>query len=102
MSTVTTKTPWTAVDRSDRSFGRYPGVPGATLSARESEVLALIARGYSNKEIADELFLSINSIKSHIRSAYRRIGVERRTQAVLWAIEHAPLVAVDSESQSAS
>ena len=55
------------------------------LSPRESEVLALIAQGLSNQEIADRAFLSINSVKTYIRSAYRKIGVERRTQAVLWA-----------------
>ena len=55
------------------------------LSPRESEVLALIAQGLSNQEIAERAYLSINSIKTYIRSAYRKIGVARRTQAVLWA-----------------
>jgi two-component system, NarL family, response regulator LiaR len=58
------------------------------LSARESEVIALIAQGLSNQEIADRAYLSINSVKTYIRSAYRKIGVERRTQAVLWATQH--------------
>ena len=48
-------------------------------------MLALIAQGLSNQEIADGAFLSINSVKTYIRSAYRKIGVQRRTQAVLWA-----------------
>ena len=48
-------------------------------------MLCLIAQGLSNQEIADRAFLSINSVKTYIRSAYRKIGVERRTQAVLWA-----------------
>jgi NarL family two-component system response regulator LiaR len=64
--------------------GDWPGRQHG-LSARESEVLALIAQGLSNQEIADRAFLSINSVKTYIRSAYRKIGVERRTQAVLWA-----------------
>jgi two-component system, NarL family, response regulator LiaR len=64
--------------------GDWPGRAHG-LSARESEVLALIAQGLSNQEIAERAFLSINSVKTYIRSAYRRIGVERRTQAVLWA-----------------
>jgi DNA-binding NarL/FixJ family response regulator len=64
--------------------GDWPG-RDIGLSARESEVLALIAQGLSNQEIADRAFLSINSVKTYIRSAYRKIGVERRTQAVLWA-----------------
>lgn len=58
------------------------------LSPRESEVLALIAQGLSNQEIADRAYLSINSIKTFIRSCYRKIGVTRRTQAVLWATKH--------------
>jgi NarL family two-component system response regulator LiaR len=58
------------------------------LSPRESEVLALIAQGLSNQEIADRAYLSINSIKTYIRSCYRKIGVTRRTQAVLWATDH--------------
>lgn len=57
------------------------------LTAREAEVVALIANGLSNDEIARQLFISINTVKSCIRSAYRRIGVTRRSQAVAWAIE---------------
>jgi len=64
--------------------GDWPGRDHG-LSSRESEVLALIAQGLSNQEVADRAFLSINSVKTYIRTAYRKIGVERRTQAVLWA-----------------
>ena len=56
------------------------------LTRREEEVLRLICRGVSNDEIARRLFLSINSVKSHIRTLYRKIEVERRPQAVLWGI----------------
>ena len=65
--------------------GDWPG-RSAGLSPREAEVIALITQGLSNQEIADRAYLSINSIKTYIRSAYRKIGVERRTQAVLWAV----------------
>ena len=58
------------------------------LTAQEDRVLALITAGLSNKEIADALYLSINSVKSHIRNAYQKIGVSRRSQAVSWCIEH--------------
>ena len=58
------------------------------LTERVSEVLALITQGHSNSEIARLMYLSINSIKSHIRSAYRKIGVTTRTQAVLWGVDH--------------
>ena len=71
----------------DDRLGDWPGRQFG-LTPRESEVLALIAQGLSNQDIADALFLSINSVKSYIRSAYRRIGVERRSPAVLWALSH--------------
>jgi len=58
------------------------------LSAREAEIIALITQGLSNKEIAERSYLSINSVKTYIRTAYRKIGVERRAQAVLWGIKH--------------
>ena len=58
------------------------------LSDRESEVLALITQGKSNDEIAGLTYLSINTVKSYVRSAYRKIDVDSRTQAVLWGIDH--------------
>ena len=58
------------------------------LTERESEVIALITQGHSNREIAALTFLSPNSIKMYIRSSYRKIGVSSRTQAVLWGIDH--------------
>ena len=58
------------------------------LSERESEILALITQGKSNAEIADIVYLSINSIKTYIRSAYRKIGAANRVEAVLWGVEH--------------
>ncbi len=58
------------------------------LTYREAEVVALISDALTNVEIAERLFLSINSVKSHIRSAYRKMAVERRSQAVRWAHEN--------------
>ncbi|MFD1721735.1 LuxR C-terminal-related transcriptional regulator [Amnibacterium endophyticum] len=58
------------------------------LTEREAEVLALITQGRSNAEIARLTWLSPNTVKSYIRSAYRRIGAVNRTQAVLWGVEH--------------
>jgi DNA-binding NarL/FixJ family response regulator len=60
----------------------------AGLSPRESEVLQLVLQGLSNKEIADSMYLSINSVKSYIRSAYRKIEVNSRSQAVIWGMNH--------------
>ena len=69
---------------------QLPDWPGRTvgLSAREAEVVALITQGFTNEEIARNCYLSINSVKSYIRSAYRKMGVERRSQAVLWGVQH--------------
>jgi two-component system, NarL family, response regulator LiaR len=63
-------------------------VPTHHLSTRESQILALIVRGLSNQEIAETAFLSINSVKTYIRTAYRKMGVTRRSQAVVWAMQH--------------
>lgn len=67
--------------------GNWPGREEG-LSYRESEVIALITEGLSNAEIAQGMFLSPNSVKSYIRSAYRKIGVLRRSQAVSWGMRH--------------
>jgi DNA-binding NarL/FixJ family response regulator len=58
------------------------------LTDRESEILALITQGMSNAEVADLTFLSPNTVKSYIRTVYRKIQVASRTQAVLWGIRH--------------
>jgi DNA-binding NarL/FixJ family response regulator len=58
------------------------------LTGRDMDVLELVASGRANEEIAQTLYLSINSVKSYIRSAYHKIGAGSRSQAVLWAIEH--------------
>ena len=67
---------------------RSPDAPAESLSPREAEILALIARGWTNSEVSDELFLSFNTVKSHIRSAYRKIDVDSRTQAVVWCFRN--------------
>ena len=58
------------------------------ITDRESEVLALITQGKSNAEVAQLTYLSPNTVKSYIRSVYRKIGAESRTQAVLWGVDH--------------
>ena len=67
--------------------GDWPGRDEG-LTARESEVLALITQGLSNQDIAQRTHLSINSVKTYIRHAYRKIGVDSRSKAVLWGIDH--------------
>jgi len=73
--------------RGRRRHGSWPGRDEG-LTEREAEIIALIARGLSNQEIADLAYLSINSVKTYIRTAYRKMGVTRRSQAVRWALEH--------------
>lgn len=74
---------------------RAPAVNGSDwpgrsegLTDREAEILALITQGMSNAEIAELTYLSPNTIKSYIRSLYRKIDVSSRTQAVLWGVAH--------------
>lgn len=73
--------------REEIEIADWPG-RGAGLSPREAEVVALITQGATNEEIARTCYLSINSVKSYIRSAYRKMGVERRSQAVLWGVKN--------------
>ena len=62
------------------------GPHGEELSTREWEVLQLIAAGDSNQEIADDLFLSMNTIKTYVRTGYAKIDVTSRSQAVAWVL----------------
>ena len=74
--------------RASRAVGLdWPG-RAEGLTDRESEILALITQGKSNAEVATLTFLSPNTVKSYIRTIYRKIGVASRTQAVLWGVEH--------------
>ncbi|NLK07727.1 MAG: helix-turn-helix transcriptional regulator [Firmicutes bacterium] len=58
----------------------------AGLTPREVEVLALIATGMTNVEIAKELFISPHTVKNHVTNIYKKLQVEDRTQIALWAI----------------
>lgn len=60
----------------------------AVLTEREREVLALLACGASNREIARELYLSVDTVKTHVRHLFRKLGVGNRTQAALAADQY--------------
>jgi DNA-binding NarL/FixJ family response regulator len=64
---------------------RSAGSPLDALSDREREVLAMVAQGLPNKLIARELEISEKTVKAHLTSVFRSIGVTDRTQAALWA-----------------
>jgi DNA-binding NarL/FixJ family response regulator len=65
----------------------WPG-RGEGLSEREAEILALITQGMSNADVARLTYLSPNTVKSYVRTIYRKLGVGSRTQAVLWGVHH--------------
>ncbi|MCU1458725.1 MAG: two component transcriptional regulator, LuxR family [Actinomycetia bacterium] len=60
------------------------------LSAREEEVLRLVAEGLANKQIARRLGITERTVKAHLTSVFNRIGVQDRTQAALWARDNLP------------
>ena len=64
--------------------------PADTLSEREREVLRLTAMGMANKQIARALRISERTVKVHLGNVFRRIGVNDRTSAAMWAREHLP------------
>jgi NarL family two-component system response regulator LiaR len=58
------------------------------LSPREAEVISLVVRGLSTREISDDTYLSQNTVKTYLRTAYRKMGVSSRSQAVVWGMRH--------------
>jgi two-component system response regulator DesR len=69
------------VGRGMTVFARQEEGPAVPLSVREREVLDLIGRGATNREIAERLYLSAHTIKDHTSSLYRKLGVRNRAQA---------------------
>ena len=67
---------------------RRAASPADGLSGREREVLAMVAEGLPNKLIAYRLGISEKTVKTHLTSVFRQIGVTDRTQAALWAQRH--------------
>jgi two-component system nitrate/nitrite response regulator NarL len=64
------------------------GKRGNHLSARESEILAFVSSGESNRAIAQKLSISEGTVKGHLRAITRKLGVPNRTKAAIWALEH--------------
>jgi two-component system, NarL family, response regulator LiaR len=59
-----------------------------TLSVREREILGLLANGWSNRRIADECFLSLNTVRTHVQNVLVKLGVHSKLEAVAFALEH--------------
>jgi DNA-binding NarL/FixJ family response regulator len=76
-----------SAERSSAPAGPPPGLPDG-LSAREGEVLGLIAAGRSNREIAAALFVSEATVKTHVNNIFAKTGVRDRAQAVRYAFQH--------------
>jgi DNA-binding NarL/FixJ family response regulator len=67
--------------------GRSPEQPIAPLTTREEEVLVTLARGRTNAEIADELYISLSTVKTHLASLMGKIGARNRVEMAMWAYE---------------
>jgi LuxR family maltose regulon positive regulatory protein len=73
------------LERFDAQAGRPagpPAVPVVRLTDSERAVLCFLPSHMTNEEISEALFLSVNTVKTHLRSAYRKLGVNSRRQAI--------------------
>lgn len=85
----------TEVDKKIKAHDAKPDLH-EDLTARERDILALLAKGYDNQTIADELFISLKTVKTHVSNILSKLEVDDRTQAVVYAFKH-HLVAQDDE-----
>ncbi len=83
-ATVPTPSP---AERPSAPPAKAPTYPNE-LTAREVDVLRLLAKGLTSAQIAEQLILSLLTVNTHVRSIYSKLGVTSRSAATRWAIEH--------------
>ncbi|AUT06662.1 response regulator [Streptococcus parauberis] len=77
----------TEVDKKIKEHDKNPELH-EELTAREFDILYLLAKGYDNQTIADELFISLKTVKTHVSNILSKLDVDDRTQAVVYAFQH--------------
>ncbi|HFI0254837.1 TPA: response regulator [Streptococcus suis] len=85
----------TEVEKKVEHHKRHPDLHD-DLTAREREILTLLAKGYDNQRIAEESFISLKTVKTHVSNILSKLAVSDRTQAVVYAFQHG-LVAQEEE-----
>ncbi|MEX2784423.1 response regulator [Streptococcus sp. H49] len=85
----------TEVDKKIKAHNQNPDLH-EDLTAREHDILKLLAKGYDNQTIANELFISLKTVKTHVSNILAKLEVDDRTQAVVYAFKH-HLVPQDEE-----
>ena len=77
----------TEVDKKIKAHDKQPELH-EDLTVRERDILRLLAKGYDNQTIADELFISLKTVKTHVSNILAKLEVDDRTQAVVYAFKH--------------
>jgi DNA-binding NarL/FixJ family response regulator len=85
---ITRKTAAFLMRRMSQHDPAQPEIPESVLSEREIEILQFVAHGLSNKAISDELSLSENTIKYHLKNILQKLNVQNRTEAVMYAVRN--------------
>jgi two-component system, NarL family, response regulator LiaR len=67
---------------------KHQHLPHEELTSREMEILMLMAQGKTNQDIADELFIALKTVKTHVSNILSKLNVQDRTQAVIYAFKH--------------
>lgn len=69
------------------------------LSNREAEVAELVSRGLSNKEVANQLFVTEKTVKFHLTNIYKKMNVKSRAQLIVWCLPHLGFVEAENRSE---